>query len=297
MDDIINELIRIIKTKGIKYVTICESNHRSYTCHTFQYKLIRALYENKIIDTFSSERLGINDAEIINHYLRNGLDIDKMVEKLPFGGMGFYRVVKYFSKKPLDSFSIVGLEEDKYCPKSPQDLITHYKTNKDREEFWLDNIKKTISERGNLFINGYHLAKGDMIGKYFLKHHRDETLFLSMCALEITTQILTIDKVLYPKEDQFEEAIIKRDYQMRVERIDKVCPPTDFETKYDDWKLIKINKRNQSQKFRAIGCYLALYEEEYKDKVDISEDVTYPLKNYDYMIFFKKSVYREKMFY
>ena len=95
MDDIISKLIDHIKNKNIKFVTITESNHRSYTSHTFHYKLVKALYENKIIDTFSSERLGINDGEIINYYIRNQLDINAMIKNLPFGGMGFYRIIKY----------------------------------------------------------------------------------------------------------------------------------------------------------------------------------------------------------
>lgn len=295
MDDIVAKLIKHIKKNNIKFITINESNHRSYTCHTFHYKLVKALYENKIINTFSSERMGINDGEIINHYLENKLDLDKMVDKLPFGGMGYYRIIKYLSKKPYHSYKIVGLEEDKYCQKVDKPEYARFINidNKEREDFWLNNIKKIIKERGNLFINGFHLNKNDKIGKYLLKHHKNETLFLGMSALEITTQILIIDD----KEKDIDQAVINDRYKMKVERIDKICPPTKLEKTINDYKLLKVTKRNGNQKIRAIGCYLAVYENEYQDKVTITDEVSYKIKNYDYVILIKKSVYKEKMFY
>ena len=300
MDDIIDKLISHIKDKNIKFVTISESNHRSYTSHTFHYKFVKALYENKIINTFSSERLGINDAEIINYYIKNKLSIDSMVKNLPFGGMGFYRIVKYFYNKSFEKFKIVGLEADKYCPKSmkglPKDLSFVKDNNLDninREEFWLENIKKIIEERGNLFINGFHLSKKDLIGKYLIKNHPDQTLILSMSALEITTQVLIIDN----KIKDLTAAIMVDNYKMKVENIKKIAPPTDFEKKYDDWKLIKVTEKNKKEKFRAVGCYLAVYENEYKEGIDITDEISYRLKNYDYVIFFKKSIYKEKMFF
>lgn len=297
MDQIIDNLISIIKKKNIKFVTISESNHRSYTSHTFHYKLVKALYENKIINTFSSERMGINDAEIINHYIKNKLDINKMVKNLPFGGMGYYRIVKYFYSKPKDSFKIVGLEADKYCSKSRENLpknllLTNYHNYKQREHFWLDNIKKIIKERGNLFINGFHLSKGDLIGKYLFKNYPKETLFLSMAALEITTQVLIIN----PSIDM-DLAVSSNQYKNKIERIDKICPPTDFEKKIKGWKLIKVTKANQNQEFRAVGCYLAVYEDEYKNETKITKEVSYKLKNYDYVITLKKSQYNQRMFF
>lgn len=297
MDDIIDNLLKEIKKKDIKFITICESNHRSYTCHTFQYKLVKALYENNIINTFSSERMGIKDADIINYYIKNKLDIDKLIKNLPFGGMGYYRIVKYFYKKPFDKFKIVGLEKDKYCPKTmkglPKDLVKiNYHSYQDRENFWLKNIKKVIKERGNLFINGFHMSKADLIGKYLVKNYPKQTLILSMAALEITTQVLTI-----PPGLDMDEAVIEDNYQMRVERIDRIAPPTAFEKKIKGWSLKKITKRNREQKFRAVGCYLAIYQDEYDKKININDDITYKLKNYDYVITLKNSKYQEKMFY
>lgn len=302
MDDVINKLIRHIKKNKIKYITISESNHRSYTSHTFQYKFVKALYENNIIDTFSSERMGINDSKIIDYYLENGLDIDEMIPKLFFGGMGFYRIFKYFSKKSFKDYKIVGLEEDNICKKVydlfPKDLkISKTYNQKEREEFWLNNIKKIVKERGNLFINGYHLSKDDIIGKYFIDNFPKETLILSMASLEIKTQILLINRELYPGDNGFNRAIEKDDYITKVQKIDRIAPPTKIERKAKGWKLIKVDKHNRNEKIRAVGCYLALYEDEYKDKLNIVEEVSYKLKNYDYLILFEKSIYREKMVY
>ena len=303
MDNVIDNLIKHIKKNNIKFITISESNHRSYTCHTFQYKLVKKLFENNIIDTFSSERLGITDGEIINYYLKNNLDIKDIVENLPFGGMGYYRIIDYFSKKPYDSYKIVGLEQDIYCQKIQpvldklKDNLTIYYNDKEREDFWLENIIKIIKERGNLFINGFHLNKDDKIGKYLLKHHKDETLFLGMGAYDITTQILIVDD----KEKDLDEAIHTGNYKMKVENIKKICPATKLEEKMmfkkDEVKLVKVNKKNSNQKIRAVGCYLGVFKKEYDLREDISKDIVYPIKYYDYIILLNKSVYKEKMFY
>jgi len=298
MDNIINKLIEHIKKNNIKYVTISESNHRSYTSHTFQYKLVKALYENKIINTFSSERLGINDAQIINYYLENKLSIEDMIEKLPFGGMGYYRIIKYLNKKPYNKYKIVGLEEDKFCYKTqknlPKDLVLYrYHNEEEREKFWLKNIKSIIKERGNLFINGFHLNKSDIIGKYLMENYPKQTLILGMCAKEIITQILVIDN----KEKDIDKAVMNNNYQMKVERVDKISPPTKLEENIEEWKLIKVTKKNQNQDIRAVGCYLALHQKEYDNNVNINSDVVYKIKNYDYVIAFKNSKYKEKMFY
>lgn len=293
MDEIIIKLIEVIKKNNIKFITISESNHRSYTCHTFHYKLVKALYDNKIINTFSSERMGIKDGEIINYYLKNKLDLNKIIEKLPFGGMGYYRIIKYLTKKPYDSYKIVGLEKDKYCSKiNNLTELNPYSENLDREDFWLNNIKKIIKQRGNLFINGFHLNKSDKIGKYLIKNYPKQTLILSMSALEITTQILIINN----KEKDIDHAVINDRYKMKVERIDKICPPTKLEKTINNYNLLKVNKRNQEEKIRAVGCYLAVYDNEY-NKINITDEISYKIKNYDYVIQIMKSRYKEKMFY
>ena len=70
MDHVVSEIIKIVKEKNIKVITVSESNHRSYTCHTFFFKLMKALYKNKLINTFSSEKLGIFDSIVVNYYLK-----------------------------------------------------------------------------------------------------------------------------------------------------------------------------------------------------------------------------------
>jgi len=302
MDSIIDSLIKHILKNKIKIVTITESNHRSYTSHTFHFKLIKALYENKIIDTFSSERMGINDGLMIDYYLKNKLDLENLHKSLSFGGMGYYRIIKYFDKKPYDSYKIVGLEGDRMCFKiadrSPTGFVPlEYKMPKDREKFWLKNIKKILEKRGNLFINGYHLSKDDLIGKYLKKHYGEKTLFISMGALEIKTQILLIDRNLYPIESDFNRAIVDNKYKLKVENIDKIAKPTPLEKKYQDWKLVKVDKKNKDLTFRAVGCYLALYKDEYEKGIDLTPEISYKLASYDYFVFFKKSVYKEEMFF
>lgn len=302
MESIIQDLIKYIKNHNIKIITISESNHRSYTSHTFHFRLVKALFKNGIIDTFSSERMGINDGEIIDYYLKHNLDLEELQNKLPFGGMGYYRIIKYLSNFDYNSYKIVGLEEDRYCfniySRMPKGFILKdYKNNEDREKFWLKNIKKIIKERGNLFINGFHLSKNDPIGKYLKKHYEKKTLFLSMGALEIKTQILLIDRKMYKTNKEFNKAIIEKDYILKVEKIDKIAKPTKLEKKYKDWKLLKVNIKNKNLTFRAVGCFLALYKDEYDKNINLTPEVSYKLDGYDYFIFFKKSLYKENMFY
>jgi hypothetical protein len=220
MDAVVDKIIDIVRKNKVKIITITESNHRSYTSHTFHYELVKKLYENKLIDTFGSERMGIIDADIINWYIENKKKVPKnIIEKIPFGGLGYSRIINYLSKKPRDSYEIVGLEEDNYCidafSKLPKnfDLLSESflnqikegapiqsltpETSNDkkwlrslksfkrdhRETFWLNEITKVLKRRKTIFINGYHLGKNDKIGKWLLKNYNEsEILFLGMGA-------------------------------------------------------------------------------------------------------------------
>jgi hypothetical protein len=331
MDITIDKLIRHIREKDIKIVTISESNHRSYTSHTFHYKLAKRLYEEGIINTFSSERMGVIDSMIINYYLEKGGVPKNLVEKLPFGGLGYSRIIKYLSKKDRNSYQIVGFEEDEYCKKAfgnlPESFFEAklsptfstqikrgvaikklkpinendkiwYKSlksfadeyNDNRETFWLKEMKKKLKERGNLFINGYHLAKGDKIGKYLEKEYPGKVLFLGMSASDITTQVLLVDG-----EDDFIEQVRRGEYEQKVENIRSICPKTSFENKIrKDWTLLKVDKKNEEERIGAIGCFVVISRRDYEIKSKVGGG--YKIKKYDYVIFFKNSVYREKMF-
>lgn len=341
MDNIIEKLVKHIKKNNIKFITITESNHRSYTSHTFQYKLAKCLFREKIIDTFSSERLGILDDMIINYYLHHKLKLDDILPSLPFGGMGYYRILKFLSKQDPSSYKLVGLEQDNYCIKSFKKLnkrflkekfspefasdilknlpiskvraitendkkiknsIKGFLKDESRERYWLNNLKKTATERGNLFINGFHMAKNDIIGQYLEKKYPGQTLIISMAAYDIRTQLLLVDKKLYPTANDFNNAIYEKKYKTIVDNVKSVAPPTPYEetlrNKNKDWQLIKVNKNNQEKTFRAVGCYLATYEEDYLEKKNyITRHIDYKLKNYDYLIYFDESIYMEKMFY
>lgn len=302
MDSIVNKLIDYIKKNDIKIVTINESNHRSYTSHTFHFKLAKALYINNIIDTFSSERMGIHDGEIINEYLEKNKNLTTLKKNLIFGGMGYYRIIKYLSKKPFNSYKIVGLEKDYYCQKAVDNLkkfnnLTDYNDKGEREEFWLKNIKKILKERDNLFINGFHLSKNDLIGKYLKKKYGKKALFISMAAFNIKTQLLLIDRKKYPKVDDFDTAIYTKNYETKIENVERNFPATNFEKLHKNWKLVKVDKNNKNNKTRHIGCYLALYKDEYKNNINISKEITQSLDGYDFCVFFKTSQYKEEMFY
>lgn len=341
MDEVIDKLIEHIKKNNIKFITISESNHRSYTSHTFHYKLAKKLYQEGIIDTFSSERMSFLDDLVINYYLDKKLDLDNILPELSFGGMGYYRILKFLSKQKRNSYRVAGFEQDKYCLKSfkklnknflqqtfseefiedmakgmgikrarvvndndirlKNSIIDFYDREEDRETFWLRNLKIMAEARGNLFINGYHLSKNDKIGKYLNEKYPGQTLCLSMAAYDIKTQVLIVDKQLYPSDDDFNYAINMGKYLQKVENVKKIAPPTKFEEKMmkkeESCVLVKVTKRNEDQYIRSIGCYLGVYDEDYYKGNNITYHVSYQLKKYDYVIFIKKSVYKEKMFY
>lgn len=329
MEDVIDKIINIVKKNNIKIITIAESNHRSFTSHTFQYQLVKKLYEQKLINTFGSERLGIIDADIINWYLSKNKTPKNLIEKLPFGGMGYDRIIKYLSRQKSDSYEIVGLEEDEYCyevfkklPASFDLLSTNFlkqiqrgvvigklkpQTVNDkrwykslasfrvdnRESFWLNQIKKTLERRNNLFINGFHLGKNDKIGKWLSKNYKNQVLFLGMGAKNIKTQLLLIPSDVR----NFDKAIIEKNYKQKITNIDNVCRPTALENsvKDNEWKLIKVDSNNQNQKVRAVGCYLAMYEKDYLDSQVVN--IGFSIKKYDYVVIFDKNEFKNQMFY
>lgn len=330
MDVIIDNIVKIVKDKNIKIITIAESNHRSYTSHTFQFELAKKLYDQKLIDTFGSERLGIIDADIINWYLNTRKTVPKnIIKKLPFGGMGYSRIIDYLSMKNKNSFEIVGLEEDDYCHMAlsqlPQNFsmlspsffkqiqkgvvigklkpltindkkwynsLVSFRINK-REEFWLEQIKSVLKTRKTLFINGFHLGKNDPIGRWLKKTYKNKVLFLGMGAKEIKTQLLLIP----PKVRDFSVAIYNDNYKQKIVNIDHICKPTMLEKTVDgdQWKIIKVTKKNEEEKIRAIGCYLAMYEKDYEKRKTV--DLGFQIKKYDYVILFDKNEYKDKMFY
>ena len=340
MDKIIDQIIKIVKQRCVKVITISESNHRSYTSHTFQNRLLRRLHKEKLIDTFSSERMGVFDEIIINHYLHHNLSINKLKDNLVFGGLGIKRWLTYFQKQDPRSYKIIGFESDEYpthiferIPKKVletcfskdfiKDILADVdvrkirtKTENDkrvknsfvkmltfmqhREKHWLSNIKKALKYRNTLFINGYHLGKEDIIGKYLKKEFGDQCLIIGMTAFDIKTQKLLIDGKKYKTEKAFSQAISLDDYIQKNENVDDLAPPTEYERylhrKHKDWKLIKVDKNNKEKKIRQIGCYLGILQEEYDNNVKMNDVVDMKIKNYDYIVFFNKSVYQENMF-
>jgi len=340
MDKIIDEIIKIVKKNCVKYITISESNHRSYTSHTFHSKLVKRLHKERIIDTFSSERMGVFDELIINYYVHNKLDLNELKENLIFGGLGIKRWLKYFQTQDPKSFQIIGFESDEYptyiFDRIPRHILEHFfspnfiedilngkdvkkirtKLEEDkrvkesfvrmltfmqqRETHWLSNIKKALKYRTSLFINGYHLSKKDIIGKHLKEKYGKQCLILGMSAYDIKTQKLFIDGKKYPTNKAFSDAIHIDDYIQKDEKVNDLAPPTKYEKylhqKYKDWKLIKVNKQNGRKKIRAIGCYLGITQEDFEKGVKMNDVVDIEVKNYDYIVFFNKSVYKENMF-
>ena len=334
MDGVIQKLTDFINKKGIKVVTISEPNHRSYTSHTFNFELMKSLLKNTGINTFSTEKLGVFDAMIIDQYLHRVPGGKKLpADSFEFKGLGTKRWFTYFKKLRDDRYNLVGAEFNPYNPykyekevmeelfskkfidsffdpidgggdiqtetendklaKASFDCIEDFYKN--RESFWMMNIKRVLKGFDNLFIVGFHLSKGDPIGKMIKKMYPDSSLFLASAALNITTQILILDDK-YSQPDTFNRALEHGIYKEKVEKIDKWAPPTPFEkSRKGGFSLTKVTKENKSQKIRGIGCFIGMTEAEYERGKKVS-DIHLPLSFYDFVVFMRDSEYREDMY-
>jgi hypothetical protein len=334
MEATVKKLVDIVNKKEIRVVTISEPNHRSYTSHTFNFQLMKALLKHTDINTFSTEKLGVFDAMMMDWYLRK----DRKGKSFPensfqYKGLGTKRWLSYFKRLRKDRYHLVGTEFNPYDPyQYEQEALTSLFSKtftdslfdplegggniqvetendklardsfecmedfyKNRESFWKLNIERVLKKYDNLFIVGFHLSKGDPIGKMIKKMYPDSSLFLGSAALNITTQILiTSDKFSQP--DTFNQALETGNYEQKVEPIDKWASPTLFEKRRkNEFGLIKVSKSNESQKIRAIGCFIAMTRSEYEKEKKVS-DIHLPLKYFDYIIYMRDSEYKEDMF-
>ncbi len=347
MDGVVKKLTNLINKNGIKVVTISEPNHRSYTSHTFNFMLMKSLLKNTQINTFSTEKLGVFDAMMIDWYLQKGKSSRNQgwfpEDSFQFKGLGTKRWLSYFKKLRNSKrssnrleFNLVGTEFNPYNPyqyekealsslfsqkfidslfdplegggniqvETENDKLARDSFEcmedfyKNRESFWKLNVERVLEKYDNLFIVGFHLSKGDPIGKMIKKMYPDTSLFLGSCALNITTQILiTSDKFSQP--DAFNQALESGKYDQKLEKIDKWAPPTLFEKSRNStrtgWSLTKVVDSNKSQKIRGIGCFIAMTRREYDKEKKVS-DIHLPLRYFDYIVYMRDSQYREDMY-
>lgn len=113
MNRIIHELTSHVKKNNYQIITISECGHGSYDSHTIHYELMKNLFENKLITSVSSERLGFISALVLEKYIQNKIkyNLKNLVEMLGWVGMGTYRWIKYF-RKNKSKINIYGLEPD-----------------------------------------------------------------------------------------------------------------------------------------------------------------------------------------
>jgi len=339
MENIIDKIIDIVNKRGIKVVTLSEPNHRSYTSHTFNFELMKCILQRTDINVFSSEKLGVFDAMMINYYMKNRIPLPEGIEKIhDFSGLGTKRWINYLKKCRGDRYHFVGAEFNHYKPHlyNREALREFFSSQfveslmdpehgggeiqvvtendrlardsfqcmedfyKNRESFWKLNVKRILEKYDKLFIVGFHLDKGEPIGKMIKKMYPSKSLFLGSCSLYIETQILIVDDK-YSSPDKFNRALETRNYEEKVEPIDKWAPPTTFEEKMEKksignngWSMTKINS-NTTGKIRGIGCFLAMNRHEYKKDKKMSGIFT-PVKRFDYIIYMRESVYEENMF-
>lgn len=342
-DEIIDKLINLINEKDIKVVTISEPNHRSYTSHTFNFELMKCIFQRTDINTFSSEKLGVFDAMMIDWHLRQKKPLPKDLEKIyEWSGLGTKRWLNYLKRCRSDRYNFVGAEFNPYHPhrydrsameelfskqfidsfldplEGGGEIITitendrlakeSFQCMKDfygnREKFWCRELKRILETYDNLFIVGFHLDKGEPIGKMIKKMYPKNSLFLGSCSINIKTQLLIVDDKHSDPED-FNLALETRDYKEYVDDINTWAPPTSFEkhlqklSKGECFYLYKVStsvKKNGRKNIRGIGCFLAMTESEWKSEKKIKKDIFTNVNNFDYIIFMRDSQYEENMF-
>ncbi len=192
---------------------------------------------------------------------------------------------------------IVAITENDKLARDSFDCMKDFYKN--RESFWMLNIKRILEEHDNLFIVGFHLERGEPIGNMIKKMYPDTSLFIGSCALFIKTQILIVDDSK-GGPTAFNKALENGDYREVVEEIDEWAPPTPYELKMDKkadqgWGLVKVDKRNNKGRIRGIGCFIAMNESEYKSGKKMT-DIFTPVKSFDYILFMRHSEYEENMF-
>lgn len=164
MDKSIEDLTKIISKNKSKIITISESSHWSYTSHTFFFKLVKKLYEKKLINTFTSERLGFLDAILINAWLDDKLDceLEELFNSIPFGGLGTYRWIKYFKGKK--NVNIVASEVD----------FSYYADNKKFTKKLKLLLKQILSKE---FYDTMKLDSSKPNNKKYIKNKYDKEVY------------------------------------------------------------------------------------------------------------------------
>jgi len=337
MDIVVDKLIETINKKNIKVVTISEPNHRSYTSHTFNFELMKCVLRRTDINTFSSEKLGVFDAMMIEWHLRQKKPLPENIHKIhEWSGLGTKRWLDYFKKCRSDRYRLVGGEFNPFHPhhyemkainelfspkfvktffESSGEIVTATENDKlalasfqcmedfygNREKFWQMNIKRILEEHDNLFIVGFHLDKGEPIGKMIKKMYPSQSLFIGSCSINIRTQLLIVgDENNSP--DKFNHALETRNYKEYVDDIEDWAPPTSFERKLAKkasdqcFYLYKVPASVKGEKIRGIGCFIAMTESEYRDKKKMKQDIFTPIKRFDYIVYMRDSRYEEVMF-
>ena len=271
---------------------------------------------------------------VLSRYAEAG-HIPKDIEKDHlFSGLGTKRWLDFFKKQKKD-WDFIGVEFNPYNPKNydPDVLKTIFSEKfvdgilrgdkvedlkvetendklardsfscyqdfyKNREKFWMKNIKSILKKNGNLFIVGFHMDKNEPIGKMIKDKFKDKALFLGMAAYDIKTQLLVVDDKNSSVE-KFNKALETGRYQTRVDDISRWVPPTRLEKtlmkKSKKIELLKVESKNKDEKIRGIGCFVAMTMSEYQNHKNIEGVFDY-LRYFDYIIYIKKSVYRENMF-
>lgn len=344
MEEVVDKLIDYINRQNIKVVTISEPNHRSYTSHTFNYELMKCVFRRTDINTFSSEKLGVFDAMMIEWYLRQSKKLPENLEKIhEWCGLGTKRWLDYFKRCRSDRYHFVGAEFNPYYPHryemealrelfSPEfveslfdpvegggEIVAITENDKlarasfecmkdfygNREKFWQMNIKRILEEHDNLFIVGFHLDKGEPIGKMIKKMYPSQSLFIGSCSINIRTQLLIVDDE-NSDPDSFNRALETRNYKEYVDDIHDWAPPTAFErrmeknSKGECFYLYKVPSQKggrKGDKIRGIGCFLAMTESEWRDKKEMKRDIFTPVNRFDYIVYMRDSRYEENMFY
>lgn len=310
MNQIIDQLVKMMKSGNYDIVTIAETNHFSVSSHTFHYNFLIKLIEHNLINTISSECLTNIDVLLIQLYLEGKIKCtlkDLYKKYLPLGGMGTYRWIEYIKEHKLN-IRIIPSERDqfyeqtfKYKPNLIKTLNNITTLNLNQDHFFQYDNLTTLNPTTELDKLVYQYIKDSFevnrMSYWFnnlSKHTKEDTkLFINGFHLDRDTnvkhtiQLSKLGKTLHLGMASADIRVLFDNN--KILNLSDYYGLTDLEKQFKGkYAIIDCDKISGTFKTNGIGV-LPL--------VGNLEDVTFSTNIYDFVVWIPKSDFLYKLYY